>query len=269
MNTEAPLSLITPAGSQPHNPPFVYLPGMDGTGTLFCVQTPFLQPFFDIRCVSIPSNDLSSWQTMAHQAIALIREEFPNTPVYLCGESFGACLALQVIDQDPTLASHLVLINSASSFSRLPWLHWLSSMTTWLAPTFYHTSALGSLPLLASLNRIHPDHHSATLKAMRSVTQASAAWRLSLLSQFRLAPLNLKQFQGKLLIVASQADRLLPSVEEAHRLADHFAANAKIQFLPYSGHISLLETEVNLEQILGSVGFLPRIPSPPQAIATA
>ena len=68
-------------------------------------------------------------------------------------------------------------------------------MTTWIAPTFYRTSALGSLPILAALDRIHPDHHTATLRAMRSVTQATAAWRLSLLSKFRLDALNLKPLQ--------------------------------------------------------------------------
>ena len=74
-------------------------------------------------------------------------------------------------------------------------------MTTWIAPTFYRTSALGSLPILAALDRIHPDHHTATLRAMRSVTQATAAWRLSLLSKFRLDALNLNRFKGSVLVV--------------------------------------------------------------------
>ena len=37
---------------------------------------------------------------------ALIRQEYPDQPVYLCGESFGACLALQVIALAPDIASH-------------------------------------------------------------------------------------------------------------------------------------------------------------------
>jgi pimeloyl-ACP methyl ester carboxylesterase len=233
---------------------------MDGTGALFCVQTPGLKRHFDIRCLSIPGDDLSSWQEMAAQVIALIRQEDTQKPIYLCGESFGACLALQVISQAPDIASHLILINSASSFNRLPWLHWLSNMTTWIAPMFYRTSALGSLPILAALNRIHPEHHAATLKAMRSVSQATAAWRLSLLSKFRLESLDLRRFRGPALIIASQADRLLPSVEEAHRLAEEFK-QPRLHFLPYSGHISLLETEVDLSQILAESGFLPSLTS--------
>jgi len=258
VNLKASLSLLTPAGHQPDKPPLVYLPGMDGTGDLFCVQTPRLRQYFDIRCLSIPGDDLSTWPDMATQVIALIRQDFPNRRVYLCGESFGACLALQVIAQAPDIADHLVLINSASAFNRLPWLHWLPNITTWVAPTFYRISALGSLPLLAALNRIQPDHHAATLRAMRSVTQATAAWRLALLSRFRLGDLDLSRFHHPVLIVASQADRLLPSVEEAHRLAEKFK-QPQFYFLPYSGHISLLETEVDLSQILAQGGFLPTV----------
>ena len=239
---------------------------MDGTGKLFDVQTPGLKPFFDIRCLSIPGDDCSPWPDMAAQVITLIRQEYPEKPVYLCGESFGACLALQVISQAPDISSHLILINSASSFNRLPWLHWLSNMTTWIAPTFYRTSALGSLPMLAALNRIHPDDHAAALRAMRSVTQATAAWRLSLLSKFRLDRLNLNRFKRPVLIVASQADRLLPSVEEAHRLAEEFE-DTRLRFLPHSGHISLLETEVDLSQILDSAEFLPQAAFLPEAIS--
>ena len=240
---------------------------MDGTGELFSVQTPGLRPYFDIRCLTIPGDDLSSWQDLAAQVVALIRQEYSERPVYLCGESFGACLALQVIAQDPDIASHLILVNSASSFNRLPWLHWLSNMTTWVAPTFYRSSALGSLPILAALNRIHPDHHAATLRAMRSVTQAAAAWRLSLLSRFRLDDLTLVRFRQPVLIVASQADRLLPSVEEAHRLVQKFP-QAQLHFLPYSGHISLLESEVSLSQILAQAGFLPSRSSVAEAVTT-
>jgi pimeloyl-ACP methyl ester carboxylesterase len=260
VNSQASFLLLSPEGNHPDKPAFVYLPGMDGTGELFCVQSPRLKRHFNIRCLSIPRDDLSPWQDMAAEVVALIRREYPNQPVYLCGESFGACLALHVIAHAPDIASHLVLINSASAFSRLPWLHWLSNLTTWIAPTFYRTSALGSLPILAALNRIHPDYHAVTLRAMRSVTQATAAWRLSLLSQFRLDALNLERFQGSVLIVASQADRLLPSVEEAHRLDEKFD-RTQLHFLPYSGHISLLETEVNLSQILAEGGFLTPISS--------
>lgn len=257
--SSATLSFLAPAGKHPQKPLFVYLPGMDGSGQLFHLQIPDLQPHFDLRCVAISPDALSSWEDMAAQVVTLIRQEASPQPIYLCGESFGACLALHVVAQAPTLASHLILINSASSFYRFPWLHWVANLTPWVLPPLYQTSALGSLPILANLSRIHPDHHTALLRAMRAVSQTSTAWRLGLLSQFRLDALerSLQRCQTDTLIIASQADRLLPSMEEAQRLAS-VLPNPCIYPLPHSGHVSLLEDGISLGKILAAVNFLSR-----------
>jgi hypothetical protein len=79
---------------------------------------------------------------------------------------------------------------------------------------------------------------------------------MGLLSQFRLEPLALHQVKTQTLLVASLSDRLLPSLEEAQRLAT-LLPNPRIYPLPYSGHISLLEDGVNLKTILAAVSFLP------------
>jgi pimeloyl-ACP methyl ester carboxylesterase len=248
-------SLLAPAGRVFHKPLLVYLPGMDGTGELLFLQVPYLADHFDIRCLAIPSDDVSPWQMMATQVIQLIRQEAGNRPVYLCGESFGACLAMQVVAQASDVANQLILINPASSFHRIPWLHWIPHITDWVWPTLYNTSALGSLPLLANLPRIRSDYHGILLQAMRSVSQRSAAWRLSLLAKFRPELLNLRRFRQPTLIIASQADRLLPSQAEAQRLASLFPC-AQIHLLANSGHISLLEEEINLGQILTETGVV-------------
>ncbi|MBD1872158.1 alpha/beta fold hydrolase [Nodosilinea sp. FACHB-131] len=257
MSEPAILKLYAPVGKNPHHPLFIYLPGMDGSGELFGLQSAGLKSHFDIRCLVIPGNDMSSWEGLAHQAVQLIRQEAGTAPVYLCGESFGACLALRVMALAPTLASHLILINSASAFHRFPWLHWVASLTPWVAPPLYQSSTLTSLPVLANLSRIGEVSRQALMKAMGGVSQASAAWRLSLLSQFRLEPLRLQRVTAPTLLVASLGDRLLPSLEEAQRLAA-LLPNSRIYPLPHSGHVSLLEDGVNLGAIMGAVGFLPK-----------
>jgi pimeloyl-ACP methyl ester carboxylesterase len=156
----------------------------------------------------------------------------------------------------PALASHLILINSASSFHRFPWLHWVANLTPWVAPPLYQSSNLFSLPVLANLSRIGEANRQALMRAMAAVTQSSAAWRLALLSQFRLEPLQLQRVSAPTLLVASLGDRLLPSLEEAQRLAALFP-NPRIYPLPHSGHASLLEDGVNLGAILRAVDFLP------------
>jgi pimeloyl-ACP methyl ester carboxylesterase len=253
------LKLAAPAGKHPHRPLFIYLPGMDGSGELFSAQCDRLTDYFDIRCLVIPGNDLSSWESMAIQVVQLVRQEASATsrPIYLCGESFGACLALRVVALAPTLVSHLILVNSASAFHRFPWLHWVAHLTPWVAPPLYQGSTFGSLPMMANLSRMGNANRQALMRAIGAVSQASTAWRLSLLSQFRLEPLRLHRVTAHTLLVASLSDRLLPSLEEAQYLAT-LLPNPRIYPLPYSGHISLLEDGVNLTAILAAVGFLPQ-----------
>ncbi|MGB5972361.1 MAG: alpha/beta fold hydrolase [Nodosilinea sp.] len=253
---ESSLKLYAPVGKHPGRSLFVYLPGMDGSGALFNLQSAGLKADFDLRCLVIPGDDLSSWERLAHQTVQLIRQEAGASPVYLCGESFGACLALRVAALAPALVSHLILVNSASSFHRFPWLHWVANLTPWMAPPLYQGSNVFSLPVLANLSRVDDVNRQALMQAIATVTQRSAAWRLSLLSRFRLEPLRLQRVTAPALLVASLSDRLLPSLEEAQHLAT-LLPNSRIYPLPHSGHASLLENGVNLGAILRAVDFLP------------
>lgn len=82
------------------------------------------------------------------------------------------------------------------------------------------------------------------LAAIQAVRPQSAAWRLALLRQFRLEDLPLDRVHQPVLILASEADRLLPSQREAKRLAG-FLPGATIVQLPDRGHACLLEDQLN------------------------
>src|SRR5512140_1223014 len=105
------LYMRRPVGTQPNLPLFIYLPGMDGTGELLHRQLQALSQAFDIRCLVIPKGDRSDWDTLADQVVGLIHEERCRTrfapwrsrPIYLCGESFGGCLALWIAQKDPSM----------------------------------------------------------------------------------------------------------------------------------------------------------------------
>jgi pimeloyl-ACP methyl ester carboxylesterase len=60
------------------------------------------------------------------------------------------------------------------------------------------------------------------------------------------------------LIVASAADRLLPSLEESGRLVGKIP-DARRVILPNSGHTALLESGISLAEIMGRTGFLPAV----------
>lgn len=256
------LRFLTPQRPNLTAPLLVFLPGMDGTGTLLRIQTEGLESLFDIRCLSIPADDLTHWDDLARQTLALIEAELvrsPRRPVYLCGESFGGCLALKTLllarQTGSISVDRVVLVNPASAFHRIGWMSLGSSLTQLLPEILHPPSCVALLPFLASFARIDATGRRDLLLAMQSVSQQSAYWRLQLLREFQISPGELAQITSPVLLVASRGDRLLPSVEEAHQLAEHLP-DVRIHILPHSGHACLLESEVSLYQIFEAEDFL-------------
>lgn len=252
---------LRPFPPKPDLPLFVFLPGMDGSGELLrCQINSGLGRTFDIRSLAIPQDDLSGWDVLADKVIELLQAELKagrhKRPVYLCGESFGGCLALLVARRSHKLVDRLILVNPASSFNRQPLLPWGSQFVSWFPAIIYPVSAVGLLPFLASLGRMKRRERQDLLQAMQSLPQATTCRRLSLLREFKVTDAQLRTVSQPVLAIAGGADRLLPSVEEAQRLANCLP-NAKIVVLPESGHACLLERDVDLYQILESENFIP------------
>ena len=77
-----------------------------------------------------------------------------------------------------------------------------------------------------------------------------------MLADFLLEKLPLQRILQPVLILASGADRLLPSVAEARRLVRALPDTQTVK-LPNSGHACLLESDVCLGRILQSQAFVP------------
>lgn len=249
---------LTPKAIHPDYPLFIYLPGMDGSGQLLRTQTDGLEAGFDVRCLAIPRDDLTSWDELTSSVLKLIYTETastPQRPIYLCGESFGGCLAQKVAIAAPNLFKRIILLNPASSFRNRFLFDWGSQFTDFVPSFLYDVGAFGLLPFLASLQRMSSSDRQELLKAMRSVPAETIRWRISLLREFYIDEYKLKQLNQPILIIAGANDRLLPSTTEALRLGNIFP-NAKILVLPESGHACLLEKEINLYEIMRRNSFL-------------
>lgn len=248
---------LSPRPARPDKPLFVFLPGMDGTGTLLRSQIDRLVPWFDLRCVALSPEDTSEWEPLARQVSDLITQEVGQhrRPVYLCGESFGGCLAMQVLTESPHLFDRIILVNPASSFRRLPWMQLGSLITRQLPSLAYRYSARGFVPFLIEPFRVHWRDRKALEVAMGSVPAKTAAWRMAMLSRFEVERLPLERMTHPVLLIAGGNDRLLPSEREAKSLQRRFP-NARLTLLPKSGHACLLETETNLQKILRQHEFL-------------
>lgn len=233
-------------------PLWVYLPGMDGTGELFNRQAEVLAPYYEILALKLPR--VETWAELVEW---VLRQLPAHRPFYLCGESFGGCLALLVALN--RLPQGLILVNPASSFARLGWLSWLSQALPLLPEGLWNQSSPESLRVLADRDRISPSNWQRFQAAVSTVDKATACTRVKLLRQF--PNLDLQTLSCPTVILASDRDRLLPSVAEAQRLAQQLPA-ATIYPLPASGHACLLEADLNLAAILGTVGWLSEATSP-------
>ncbi|MDJ0737949.1 MAG: alpha/beta hydrolase [Nostocaceae cyanobacterium] len=249
---------LTSKPLQPEYPLFIYLPGLDGTGQLLQSQTVALENHFDVRCLAIPADDLSNWDGLTNNVLNLVDTELeksPQRPVYLCGESFGGCLAQQVAIAAPHLFQRIILVNPASSFANRHLLSWASQLMEYVPDCFFEIGAVGLLPFLASLGRIADGDRQALLKVMRSVPPATINWRLSLLREFKVDKVNLRRLHQPVLVIAGGCDRLLPSTTEAERLVETLP-NSKMVILPDSGHACLLEKDINIYKIMQTHNFL-------------
>ncbi len=249
---------LSPKKLQPEYPLFVFLPGMDGTGQLLRSQTAGLEVAFDVRCLMIPSDDFTGWDVLSQQVIKLIQIELDKNPqraVYICGESFGACLAMKVAVKLPQLFDRIILVNPASSLRRRPLLEWGSQIAYLVPSCLYQFGALGLLPFIGSLGRILPSDRQDFLKTMRSVPPETVLWRLSLVREFDVDETQLRRLTQPVMLIASALDRLLPSKTEVQRLVK-ILSNAQMVVLPYSGHACLLEADINLYNIMQAENFL-------------
>jgi pimeloyl-ACP methyl ester carboxylesterase len=253
------MCFLTPVSRREELPLLIYLPGMDGSGHLLLSQIPGLAKEFDIRCLRIPSNDFSSWKVLSNKVLDLIHTELEKSscrPVYLCGESFGGCLAIKLAVASPNLFKKIILINPASAFGSRIWLNWASQFTSLVPEFLYQIGSLGLLPFLMSFSRVNRENSRKMLKAMRDVPAATAFWRLSMLKDFHVDKVSLSSLTQPILLIASGNDNLLPSINEARRLKTDLQSS-KIAILPDSGHACLLEEGIDLYEILLENEFLP------------
>lgn len=255
---------LTPKRLQPQCPLFIYLPGMDGTGQLLRSQTAGLEAAFDVRCLAIPRSDMTNWEDITNSVLSLIQVELDRNSersVYLCGESFGGCLAQKVAVAAPSKFKRIILINPASSFKLRPWYVWASPLMNYVPEWMFDVGAIGLLPFLASLSRITERDRTELLETVQSVPSQTIRWRVSLLREFEIDNNKLAQLTQPTLIIASSDDRLLPSSEEGRRLAN-ILPNSKMVTLPNSGHACLLEADINLYEILKTNNFLDNLAAP-------
>ncbi|MGD1859334.1 MAG: alpha/beta fold hydrolase [Leptolyngbyaceae cyanobacterium] len=256
-------ALFAPVFPRFDRPLMVMLPGLDGTGKLFAPQLRSLAHHFDIRCLVIPEDNRQDWPELSQAVAEAIEATCGSRPIYLCGESFGGCLALQVTQLLQRRLTHLVLVNPASALRRYAWLRWTTQYTSAVPSWLFKMSGTVALPLLANFDRIAQPKRDLFIKTVRPISQSCVAWRIDMLHRFEIQPSQLAAIKVPTTLLASGSDRLFPSDQEAQLLRQSLW-QANIYNLPNSGHVCLLEDTVDLSACLKILGVLPSL----QTVAT-
>ncbi|XP_009342025.2 phytyl ester synthase 1, chloroplastic isoform X1 [Pyrus x bretschneideri] len=255
------------------SPILLFLPGLDGTGWGLILHHKALGKAFEVRCLHIPVNDRTPFEGLVkfvEETIRLEHASSPNKPIYLVGDSFGGCLSLAIAARNPTIDLVLTLVNPATSVERSP----LQPLFPILAamPDELHIAVpyllgfvMGDPTKMAMVNIENRLPSSLKLTQMsRNLTDLlpylssladiiprdTLLWKLKLLkSAAAYANSRLHAVKAEVLVLASGKDNMVPSREEAERLARSLQ-NCTVRHFNDNGHTLLLEDGVNLMSVI-------------------
>lgn len=207
-----------------------------------------------------------------------VRSEYkrsPDRPIYIVGESLGACIALDIAARNPDVDLVLILANPATSFSRSQLqslIPVLQVMPDQLSLYFSYMLNLASGdPLRMAIENVakglmpHQIVGELTqdLVAMSSylcvladmLPRETLLWKLQMLkSASSSANSHLHAVKNQALLLCSGKDQLFPSEEEAQRLY-HMLPKCEKRVLEESGHFLFLEDGFDLVTAIKGASF--------------
>ncbi|XP_047048309.1 phytyl ester synthase 1, chloroplastic-like [Lolium rigidum] len=270
----SPLECGGAGGRVPGAPTLLYLPGIDGVGLGLIRHHERLAKMFDMWCLHIPVEDRMTFERLVEYVERTVRSErsrAPDRPVYLVGDSVGACIALAVAARNQDIDLVLILVNPGTSFHNSQ-LQTLSAFLD-LVPDPFHLSTPQFLNFLAgNLMKMRPTSDGSG-QALSEITtgllpslmyladilpKESIVWKMKMLrTASSYVNSRLHAIKAQTLVLASGNDELLASREEAERLKGTLQ-NCRIRHFRDNGHKILLEDEFDLATTIKGAGYYRR-----------
>ncbi|KAI4988909.1 hypothetical protein ZWY2020_036226 [Hordeum vulgare] len=270
----APLECGGSGERVPGAPTLLYLPGIDGVGLGLIRHHQRLAKVFDMWCLHIPVQDRTSFQGLVEHVERTVKTESsraPDRPIYLVGESVGACIALAVAARNRDTDLVLVLVNPGTSFHRSQ-LQSLSALLD-LVPNPFGLSTPQVLNFLTGSFMKMSSRFDGAGQAFSEVAggllpslmyladilpKESIVWKMNMLRTASLfVNSRLHAVKAQTLVVASGNDELLPSREEAERLHSTLK-KCRIRHSRDNGHKILLEDGFDLATTIKGAGYYRR-----------
>ncbi|KAJ4961341.1 hypothetical protein NE237_021251 [Protea cynaroides] len=263
------------------SPLLLFLPGIDGVGLGLILQHQRLGKIFDIWCLHIPVMNRTPFRDLVQLIETTVKSEHsrsPDRPIYLVGESLGACLALAVAALNPDIDLILILSNPATSFGHSQ-LRTLISLLEVMPEQFpislpYISKLVEGDPLrilMASVGKGVPFQQTVgelseglgtflhCLSVLPDILpRETLLWKMHMIrSASSFANSRLHAVKAQILVLSSGNDQLLPSQKEAGRL-HRVLPNCQIRNFKDCGHTLFMEDGVDLVTIIKGACFYRR-----------
>ncbi|KAI3768819.1 hypothetical protein L2E82_19654 [Cichorium intybus] len=234
-------------GSRLTNSPLLLsLPGVDGTGLSLLLHHQRLGQVFDIWCLHIPTTDRTPFTglvKLVEKTVTFENHKFPDRPIYLVGESVGACLALAVAARIPHIDLVLLLANPDVPSRML-----MSSIE----------KGFPSQQTIIDLSEVVAASFSYFLDLGDVLTVETVLWKLNMIeSACEYSNSCLDSVTSQTLILTSGNDQLLLSIQEGERLYQLLPKSEIRKFTDYN-HALFLEEKFDMLTVIKGAGFYRR-----------
>ncbi|KAK3130512.1 hypothetical protein QOZ80_6BG0494430 [Eleusine coracana subsp. coracana] len=276
-----PLECGGAGGRVPGAPTLLYLPGIDGVGLGLIRHHERLAKMFELWCLHIPVEDRTSFEGLVEYVEKAVKSETSRAqdrPVYLVGESVGACIALAVAARNPDIDLVLILVNPGTGFHNSQ----LQSLSAFLdlVPEPFHLTTPQLLNFLTgnfmkmpststsrvfslseagqTFSEITSSFFPSLMFLVNILPKESMVWKLKILrTASSYVNSRLHAVKAQTLVIASGNDELLPSRKEAERLYSTLH-NCRTRHFRDSGHKILMEAEFDLATTIKGAGYYRR-----------
>lgn len=231
-------------------PTIVLVPGLDGTALLFYRQVPILAQQFNVLTFALPNDSQCTMQSLVenlHELIQGALQQYGPKQIFLCGESFGGALSLSFALTYPEMLKGLVIVNS---FPRIR-----NRMALQIIPWLLKAMPWGAMRVVRQFTqwKLHSPHAQPEDLAefherMKHVGKMGYIRRLEILRSYNIQD-RLSEIKIPTLFLASELDRLVPSVSEAGFMTSRMPHAQTITLKGY-GHICLINHDFNLLEYL-------------------
>lgn len=233
--------------------PFVYVPGIEGTGKLFYKQAIDLER--DHTLITFPLRPHGSYgmSELIDDLIEIMRDAGFARATFL-GESFGGLLTMAAALAHPAMFERMILVNTfpffserrrirfgVAAYSVLPY-SLIKSYRTRRAGRDLFSDDVGAEDRVRFREHTRVVPYEGYLSRLRIVRDADLRARLS-------------EIKVPTLVVAGTADRLIDSVQAA-RLIASLIPGAKLKLIEGASHTMLLSERVCVRDWLAEFGSM-------------